>query len=93
MNVNVCNMGLGGRGVDGRDEDSPLKTEERLDLISSLAMSSWYGRWPIGDRPRERILGDWELALRFNVTRGAGDGACTGAGGASGAGGDTRAGY
>ena len=90
MNVNVCNMGLGGRGVDDGVEDSPLRTEERLDLMLSLAMSSWYGRWPIGDRPRERIPIDWELALRFNL---AGDGACTGAGGASGAGDDTGATY
>jgi hypothetical protein len=37
-------MGLGGRGVDDGVEDSLLRTEERLDLIPSLAMSSLYGR-------------------------------------------------
>lgn len=83
MNVNVCKKGLGGRGVDDRDEDNPLKTEDRLDLIPALAMSSWYGRWPIGDRSRERIPNDWDLALRFDGRAGAGDGA-TGAGGDAG---------
>jgi len=91
MNVNVCNMGLRGRGVDDGDEDSPLKTEERLDLFPISAMSSQYGRWPIGDLPRERILND-ELALRFKLAGGGGDGAGTGAG-ASGTDGDTGAMY
>jgi len=90
MNVNVCMTGLRGRGVDDGVEDSLLKTEERLDLTSSLAMSSLYGRWPIGDRPRERTPTDWELALRFNLAEAAGEGA---AGGASGAGGETGATY
>lgn len=101
MNINVCKMGLGGCGVADGDEDSPLKSEERprahLDLGRASVMSPWYGRWPIGDRPRGRILGDWELDLHFNPTGGAGAGAGTGAdgassaGGASGTGGDTCA--
>lgn len=87
MKVNVCKMGLRGRGVDDGEEENPLKTEDRLDFLA-LAMSS-YGRWPIGDRPRERTPIDWELALRFIRTGGAGDSACTGAGGVLGAGGAT----
>ncbi len=90
MKVNGCKMGgVGGRGVDDGDEDSPLKTEERLDLIPALDMSSWYGRWPIGDRPRERIFNDSELALRFSRAGGPGDGVDTGARGTSGTGSDT----
>jgi hypothetical protein len=77
-------MGLRGRGVDDGDEENPLKTEERLDFLA-LAMSSC-GRWPIGERPRERISIEWELALRFIRIGATGDGACTGAGGVSGAG-------
>jgi len=91
MNVKVGMMGLRGRGVDDGDEEKPLKTEERLDFLA-LAMSS-YGRWPIGDRPRERVSTDWELALRFIRTGGAGNGACIGAGGASGASGAGGATY
>jgi hypothetical protein len=83
MKVNVCKMGLRGRGVDDGDEENPLKTEDRLDFLA-LAMSS-YGRWPIGDRPRERTSIDWELALRFNRRGGVGESA----GGVSGAGGAT----
>ena len=91
MNVKVCITGLCGRGVDDGDgdEDNRLRTEERLDWNPVSAMSSWYGRWPIGDRPRERIPNDWELILRFSLAGGAGDGACTDARGASGAGGET----
>jgi hypothetical protein len=91
MKVNVCKMGLRGRGVDDGDEENPLKTEDRLDFLA-LAMSS-YGRWPIGDRPRERTSIDWELALRFIRRVGAGDSAWTGAGGVSGAGGAGGATY
>lgn len=89
MKVNVCMTGLGGRGVDDGDEESPLKTEERRVLVPVLTMSSRYGRWPIGDWPRE-------LALRFNPERGADDGAGTGASNSSGGGdgdGDTGATY
>ena len=80
-------MGLRGRGVDDGVEENPLKTEERLDFFA-LAMSSC-DRWPIGERPRERLSIEWELALRFIRIGATGDGACTGAGGVSGAGGAT----
>jgi hypothetical protein len=77
MDVNVCDTGLRGRGVDDGDEDSLLKTEDCLNLI--LAISSGYGRWPIGDRP-----------LRF-LAEGAGNGAGTGTSGTSGTDGATGA--
>ena len=89
MKVNVCKMGLRGRGVDDGEEENPLKTDERLDFLA-LAMSS-YGRWPIGDRPRERT--SIELALRFIRTGGTGDSACTGVGGVLGACGASGATY
>jgi len=74
--------------------------EERIDLVPALDISSWNGRWPIGDLPRERISGDRELDLRFVPARGAGDGPGVGTDAGTGAegtpdagGGDTCATY
>lgn len=60
MNVKVCRTGVSGIGVDAGDGDCATPCEHGTDegrrcwLSAALAaaMSSGYGRWPIGDLVR-----------------------------------------
>jgi hypothetical protein len=82
MNVRVCRKGLRGVGVgdrvcvDAGEGNCVLARCTDGSLSSALmAMSSGYGRWPIGDLPRGGRSGDLALACVERTGTGAGAGA------------------